>query len=420
MMFSLYSSDSSVRYLQDVLDCIAFPQGQIVQFRYDIKYVEPRISLWTKHSDGRLRIPREFDRSAQLIYAERQAVAPSLEFSFYPFRLARIIQIRQIGSALYVDLRLQEFPSYESGVDAARHSLAKVTEAIQAQPMYPLPPLLDRKGLIWRDGVKVHVDGGTQASSGYFFRVAPPNQQNLVRVHSDDQRSWEQVVEVLGSTKEFAASTFFRLAGIRRARPWWLRWFGSYDGPVKQSTRFVESEYWLPAGAYAIVACRSYRPRSSPHRLERIINVTAEGDGFVGAWPQEIMVDSRYNEQRVILACKRVLDAIISPIVFSIASDSPSLQNELKAPRVIGPRVLLLMRVYAPRWIVSTMFVCFILGTIILSLGPDSYLKLFNTYQRLSGFVGWEGVFAAGGKLLGGFITAFGAYLGFRRLPLRS
>ena len=270
------------------------------------------------------------------------------------------------------------------------------------------------------EGVKTQVEDGTQASSGYFFGLRTPSDLKLRPKHTDDQRSWEQVVEVLGSTKEFAASTFFRLAGIRRARPWWLRWFGSYDRPVKRSTRFVETEYWLPAGTYAIISCRSYRPRSSTHRPERTINVTAEGDGFVGAWPQEIRIDSRYNEQRVILACKRVLDAVISPIVFTIASDPPSPQTEQNAPRVIGPRVLLLMRVYAPRWIVVSMFVCFITGTIILSLGPDSYLKLFNTYGRLSGFVGWDGVFAAGGKLLGGFITAFGAYLGFRRLPLRS
>jgi hypothetical protein len=169
-----------------------------------------------------------------------------------------------------------------------------------------------------------------------------------------------------------------------------------------------------------VVSCRSYRPKSSAHKPDRTIQVAAEGDGFIGAWPEEIRVDSRYNEQRVILARKRVLDAVISPLVFSVAPDTAAPDPGREAPRVVGPRALLLMRIYAPRWIVAAMFLCFIVGTIILSLGPDSYLKLFNTFSRLNRLVGWEGNFAAGGKLLGGFITAFGAYLGFRRLPLKS
>src|SRR5205814_2013683 len=100
-------------------------------------------------------------------------------------------------------------------------------------------------------------------------------------------------------------------ASIRRARPWWLRWAGTFDRPVKRTTRNVEAEYWLPAGEYAVLSCRSYRPKSSTYMPERTILVSAKGDGFIGAWPEEVRVDSRYNEQRVILACKRVLDAVI-------------------------------------------------------------------------------------------------------------
>ena len=96
----------------------------------------------------------------------------------------------------------------------------------------------------------------------------------------------------------------------------------------------------------------------------------------MGAWgtdSEEIRVDSRYNEQRVILASKRVLDAVISPVVFSVAKESAAPDAGHGLPRVIGPRALLLMRIYAPRWIVWSMFFCFIMGTVILSLGPDSY-----------------------------------------------
>src|SRR5206468_354226 len=127
-MFLLYSSDSSVRYLQDVLDCIAYPPGQVVQFRYDAKYVDPSISGWPTRSDG--------------------------------------------------------------------------------------------KGQVWIDRQKVALDNGKQGSTGYFFSPAPTGLPNLEEAGSDEQQSWEQVAEVLGGTREFAASTFFRLASIRTERYW--------------------------------------------------------------------------------------------------------------------------------------------------------------------------------------------------------
>jgi hypothetical protein len=111
----------------------------------------------------------------------------------------------------------------------------------------------------------------------------------------------------------------------------------------------------------------------------------------------------------------------MSPVAFAIKpSASPAGGDQRPKPNVIGPQILLLMKIATPRWIILAIFLCFFFGPIILTLGPDTYTKIFAASPRLKPLIGFESQFTAAGKFIGAVITGIGAFIGFRRLPLRS
>ncbi len=361
-----------------------------------------------------------------LVYAERTNDAPNSEFAFSPFRFARILRIRKVGSAFYVDLQLSGFPAYASDAEKRAADVRQYRQAFQSVLWHPLPPLKGNRGLAWYDkGDLREYVAGQGSNGGYFFLMLDKRTAKSVALiqakeRADDQQAWERVVEVLGATQSFAKSTFFRIESVRRPSRGWP--ICPKAVRIAADSRTRESEYAIPAGDYALMSLRSYRPKGSLHKPDRTIKITAKGDGLVLASPEEVFVDSRYNEQRVVLASKRILDATVSPVVFSVVPDEVAERAE--CPKVIAPRIQLLLKV-RPRWgTVCGVFLCFLIGPIVLSLGPDAWGRIIDVLPALpevtTALKAFVTEFSMASKLLGGFIIAVGAYLGFRRLPLRS
>jgi hypothetical protein len=99
--------------------------------------------------------------------------------------------------------------------------------------------------------------------------------------------------------------------------------------------------------------------------------------------------------------------------------------NEGESSRVTAPELLLLFSVKLPKTVLLCIFLCFLFGPIVLSLGPDSWTKILDllpaTWASVSqSLKGFTTELTAASKFIGGVITAYGAYVGFRRLPLRS
>ena len=49
-IITLFSSESTARYIKDVFSVLALPRGSVFQFRYDTQYIDPR--LLTMFSQG--------------------------------------------------------------------------------------------------------------------------------------------------------------------------------------------------------------------------------------------------------------------------------------------------------------------------------------------------------------------------------
>jgi hypothetical protein len=256
---------------------------------------------------------------------------------------------------------------------------------------------------MWLDGQRCKYEKGKGGTGGYFFADVAENSDGYVSWpmcpsgDRTEEEAWESVVDILAKSKDFREAMFFRVSGIYRRLG---RGFDESNVEVDQGV--AELEYCLPMGEVAIMKVMCYVPMDGGGR--GTLSVRSEGDGFAGISPRSIHISSRYNEERVILASKRVLDNVQSPIEV-VPED----------PKAVAPRVFFLTRVTVPHWIPWVPVGVLGLAAVFLSIGPD-----------LLESVGGQGSFLANckstlsllSKGLGGLCTAIAAYLAFRKMPV--
>ena len=216
--------------------------------------------------------------------------------------------------------------------------------------------------------------------------------------------AWTSVVDALALSSDLSGALFFRIIGLYGTR----RIGNAIDRPLPPRRRGVDVQYDLPPGGLVAIRLLTYRSRDiddpGPWRLK----ITANDEGISGTSPETLLVDSRYDEQRVLLACKRVLDNTISPVVIGV--DSPAEgrpETELS----------LVTRIATPWATLALLFTFLASGTLFLSIGPDFIEKVTGKGEWLHES---RSSVAVGCKVIGALIAAFGAYLGFRKLPLRG
>lgn len=423
-MFLLFTSDASMRYQQDALDATAYPTGHVIRFRYHESHVDPSILKWKVRSSGFANVPCCESRDALLIYAECHESSGARDFAFRPLRFARVVSVCRIGSAIYVVMRLSGYPVYNRDKTGAVRCAGQFQNAIASIPFRPIPPIHEDKGLAWYDAGELRpYEKGTGGKPGVFCLRLPKRHSAIADLippsGTDDQQAWEGVVEALGATRAFAASTFYRVAEICQPRT--STWCGLRNptAPIKARLDLPEPEYHVLPGHYSLLSCRMLRPKSSTQQVGRAVAFEVSGDALNGPWPKSLAVDSRYNEQQVILSSKRVLDRSVAVLTIVVPS------ADCQPSQVVGLRLAFLFSVSLPKRILWSIFICFLIGPVMLSLGPDSWDRIFdffpvNVATTLKGPPGWASLCAAVSKLVGGFIVGLGAFIGFRRLPLRS
>jgi hypothetical protein len=353
-----------------------------------------------------------------------------------------LVRIFVRGSVYYVDVRLQQFVNYGSDADGRETVHRALTDRIRRVPFYPLPQLKEdssgtRSGLAWPLGRKASLSRPelftglseqeqSKVSQGYFLILTPSTGEdwNLPTAESTLHQSWESVVDTLGRTSSMSECTFFLIAGFHRVRSRWRLRNRRIETVLRSSDDGWASAYLLPMGRIAVLKLLFYRPdlgiagEISP----RTIDVRTEGDVFSSVSHKKIHISSRYNEERLLFACKRVFDSVLAAI-----SLEPLFEDEGNPGReevVLAPRPYLLVAVRVPKSVVFWILLGLATAPLFLTAGPD---LLRDTGKQLTE-LGYEVVgyfFETHALLLAGLSKAFAitltlvaGYLGFRRLPV--
>jgi hypothetical protein len=461
-MFYLFSSDYEARFKRNVLDVLSYPEEHIFRFRYNQNHVAPEIKRW--HETGELNKKlKGLEGRGLSIYAEKVGSAPNELFDFYPLREIELIRVQVIGNVYYVDMRLGRFVDYYSlGQQEARSSLQKLQESIKTIKFYPLPLLENnpqtgmRWGFTWTDEGKLEQYKGTPGftNQGYFFNHSSDCTCSIKFGQSGNPRAWESVVEVLSVAPSMESALFYLIEGFYRVRKqYFFGLFGEHqECLIQPKDNGWDTQYPLKMGTSVVLKLLFFRSSKAPRISDRSFEIKTDGDAFAGFSQREIPVLSRYNEERILIACKRVFDSILAPIVIELsekpASDgiAPNSGSTSKFPqistpcgvvqfkvndpappeaKILAPHPFLLTQVTASKWIIAATLLFLVLASFFLFMSQEyiqqvGWSQIVQTNSKPFGdaLVRNAAAYAQLSKVLGAVFTLVAGFLAFRKLPL--
>lgn len=377
-MLYLFCSAASPLYKRDALECISYPSGHIFRFRYALKYVQPEILKSLKCY---------VDKRALLVFLDTVGAEKTVDFKFYPLRVVSILRMEVVAGAIYIDFRFGDFVNYLTD-NVRRDAWHQFFANLAIRPW----PLGARTGAN-PDGRFVLIDD-----------AEPPELSTSCAQPFDN---WNSVVKQLDKTKDLADSTFVLIQG-----------FFIVDGKlseknVKATTQGLDSIYPVPMGQTVVLKTLLSRPSFNlgDPKSARALTISTTGDVFAGISKDKIHSESRYNEDRTVLVCKRVFDTVLAIVTIE--------EKENENNR--SPRLRLLTRVRVPRLIVSTVVTGVAVSALLLAMDSEvvTFLSTFMPPSMEKWFCANAKAIASVAKLLASVPVAISAYVAFRKLPIK-
>lgn len=431
-MFYLFNSAASTRYKTNILDALCYPEGHTFRFRYQNKYVGQEVdnTEWRKRfSIGKL--PKGVSNTGLIIYAHKNPPGSAHHFEFYPIRQVHIIQVTLEGSIYYVDFSFGKFHNHPLPLKVVNSQEGQKQASDKAQEIsyqWFLP----------------------QSPEGKFFRYdekggAYWRQYLTGSLDSNPNQAWENIVQVLGQTSSMNTAIFYLIKGfnVTQRRFWY---FGDWqEKEMHPINRKLDTIYPLPMGKEVILKLLFYRSTEAERAtkiLPQKLEIKADSDAFAGFSQKEIGITSRYNEERILIATKRVLDNILSTISIELVSakkdadqptrsevntTTPSIAKSSMSSEVdvVAPRPFLLTQVTVPRRVVGIILFGLIFAPLLLSISPDFLQDVGGSpfmQERAKSFGDWlvrnKLEVSSYCKIAAAIVTLVAGYAGFRKIPL--
>lgn len=426
-MFYLFNSAASARYKTNILDALCYPEGHTFRFRYQNKYVGQEVNNaeWRKSlSIGKL--PKGISDTGLIIYAHKNPPASTRHFEFYPIRQVHIIQVTLEGSIYYVDFSFGKFHNHPLPLKVVNPQEGQKQESAKAQE-------ISYQSLL------------PQSPEDKFFRYDEKGgaywaQYLIGSPDSNPNQAWENIVQVLGQSPSMNTAIFYLIKGfyVTQRRFWY---FGEWqEKEIHPINRKLDTVYPLPMGKEVILKLLFYRSTEAESKtkiLPQKLEIKADSDAFAGFSQKEIGVTSRYNEERILIATKRVLDNILSTISIELVSAKKDAGQTIKRGadnttssmssevEVVSPRPFLLTQVTVPKRVVGLILLGLIFAPLLLSIGPDFLQDVGGSQfiqERAKSIGDWlvrnKLEVSSYCKIAAAIVTLVAGYAGFRKIPL--
>jgi hypothetical protein len=247
-MFLCLSSGASPRYREDVLRALAQPWGSVLQFRYLQRYLAPGI-LEKAQAAGK--------KESQAIIAYIDLSDTNKVPEIIPCRFASISEITIVGTAVTLQLELQEF--------AIATDLSKFNDELKEKSLGNLP--------VWQ------ADGDKKRAKGDYWLEVPSEPTSTVRsVKLDD---WEKIVTQLAARDDFKdEGSFYTVVGINEI-------------PSRSAVLANNGRYEFQSGHEYEVSLYHFYPKDVPLRAGFTLATTSQWLAFTTN--PVLQLDSRYD-----------------------------------------------------------------------------------------------------------------------------
>jgi hypothetical protein len=345
------AKDGRPYYMRDLLNVCCEPSGRIITFGYRNKWVAKKLQS-VANLDG---------KDALIIFSEHDASDPP-RFRYHPIRWAKIIRPSSECGSVTIPLQLAGLFDYQK---YAGQLPANMTE------IGPTASSADGKA--------------SPASESHHIA--------LVRESKDCDKSdfsgdWLPLVEYMSRLEGLRSCTFFHEQED-----------GLPGGKITPLSSTATSE---PGKLqYSVEAGKSYQvtykvffgegAAQKPMKIGVSEKVASIGGPFVSQW-------SSGFEASFVLNFSRSFESDTATLSVTVP---PKTEDKIEAPEIHA-----LLKVNAPWYVLPGAIVCMVMGSALISLGPDSGLGpgLATNLMLMT-------------KGIGMFVLAFGSWLGFRKLP---
>lgn len=249
-MFICMSSGYRERYRRDIILALAMPKGCRLQFRYDKKWISPKVLERIKAGKSTKTISiiayiaqYDKDNSPQLI----------------PCRFAQIEDAKIHGTTVSLALSLEGF-AYAENVKVFNEQVRSLSQDVV--------PKWDKTGNI----------------IGYYWIEIDAEELHDV-ISSDKEDEWEKIIDQIAPHKDFAEEKcFYMLKGL-------------YPIGSKDKLAFADDGYELENSSEYEVQIYHYHPKES--ETNAFIRVQSKSSGIEFTTNPTVIVNSRYDFKRV-------------------------------------------------------------------------------------------------------------------------
>jgi hypothetical protein len=426
-MLYLFSSTSRELYKRNVLDGCCYPRGHVLRFRYSDNLVQELV----KEKPSRLLQERGLMIFADLPAKNGHVVPPEpnkssagitepLEFWFYPIREVKVREIHFSAGLLFVDAELGKFVNYET--DPSNEQVWN--DSIKALPHHPRPEAQAEKTffIYWKDGPGIH------------YSVA----------EHQKQFAWRSVIDRVNESSLQDCITYqisgFYYVGTRRERVRsWLaerlavaaravrsesrsrKWMAdritpsSNDiaNPITPTYRSGNCVYAFKTGRSVLLKMLFYRKTEKDFK-NQTLQLGWDKQVFSSVSKEQFGIQSRYNEEDVLLTCNRLSDRAFATLKF--------VQAENNDDQAWASQPSFLVEVKPPRGYIALVLVIFGAGLLFLNTSAADLQAYAGPYwPTITSFVKpWLAFWAIRMiKPLGTLLWIGATWLFFRKFPLK-
>lgn len=249
-MFICMSSGARPRYRQDVILALAMPEGSSLQFRYDLKWIAPKVIERIKNGSFK-------NVKALISYIDQQDKTKIPEL--VPCRFARITNSKIHGTTATLRFKLEKF--------AFSEDLQTFNNQVRSLSGDTLPT--------WKENE--HIEG--------FYWIEVDTKKSSSVISSEELGRWEKTVNQIAPRKDFENERYFYMIE------------GVYQVKNEKKLRIEQGSYQLePSTEYEV---RIYHFHPTGGKRKGFLQLKTKSASVAFTTNPLLSIDSRYDMKKV-------------------------------------------------------------------------------------------------------------------------
>lgn len=346
-----------------------------MRLRYDAKYIHQSIRNQPTSINGRKALLVFAEGAIENRTAKEDPGKQLRDYQFYPMRMCTISVADKKADIFILDVKLERFLDYQDGAQA-RDTIWD--EHIKKSPDRPWPKHL-RQG---------------DPNEGFYLYSG--DELPSVSEERGEAVAWRSLVNRLNAS-ELKECITFRVLGFYRSSLW------SNDVPILPKVAGADAVYRFHSGETVLLKALLYGDanRQAPTKM---LKLEFDPKTFTSASVPMLLINSHYNEERILLPCARTTDPVITSI--GLVQSDPKVG-------VWSPQPTFVVRV-APR-------TSYLIMVVVIFAASFLFVNL-GKFSELWTAINWHdpgSVLDHFAKPLGGMLFFLASWLYLRKFPLK-